>query len=139
MIVHILCRINVDGQWWDIEIEHNILTTKPGFQKKATIEKVILGLKGVGIISSVGGKPEPTEPIYPPRGTSDQPVDLPPPAYSWPTPECPIHREPMSASKVQRKTGKHQMYCTQQADDGYCKHRASVDEVTGMPSFYEVK
>ncbi|MEE8599430.1 MAG: hypothetical protein V3S69_08020 [Dehalococcoidales bacterium] len=139
MIVRIEGRINVDGQWWDIETEHNVADDRSSDDKVRVIKGVIKGLASTGeIISRVGA-------IDAPVGPKNVPLPHPPAngtqsaLFTWPTPRCEVHSEAMAVSKVQNNPAWRSFYCPRKMGAGYCRHRAKVDVGHGMPTFFEVK
>lgn len=132
-------RINVDGQWWDVSIEKLIPDDLPSDEKIAKIRGVIKGLTSAKMISRVGSSP----PV--PTNGRDLPKANPSPTASdnagfvLPPPFCDLHRAEMKVSKVQKKPGFIQYFCPKEFGEGYCKRRASVEEMSGMPDFWEVK
>ena len=138
MKVAIECRINVNGQWWDIVTEHQIDDSLPSEKKTGKIKGIIRGISGTGeIISRVGNPP----PIGAPSDGHPNPVKetgTNGASFTWPKPNCKVHREAMTESTVQKKPGKVQYYCPQRLGEGYCTQRASVGVTDGMPKFWEV-
>lgn len=139
MIVRIAGRINVDGQWWDIETEHSVSDEFSPEGKVAHITAIIYGISKTGqIISRVGGE-------QPTAGAQNVTTRPPPvngvqsPMFTWPIPHCGTHNEPLKLSKVQNDPAKTSFYCPKQMGAGYCRHRAKVDNSNGMPVFFEVK
>lgn len=138
MNVVVTGRVNVDGVWWDVSVDHYI---EPGHSggKINEVTKFIRGLSAAGIISRVAVNGTPNPGSSPPQATQ---TPVTPPleqaTFSWPAPHCDLHREPLKVSKTQKTEGKVQYYCPKRFDEGYCKKRASVDARTGIPKFWEV-
>ncbi len=139
MIVRIASRINVDGQWWDITSDHIVDDNLSPAAKVLRIKATIRGLSKCGeIISRVGG-----------NISNGKPTDLPPdpvapngvqsPLFTWPIPHCAVHSEEMATSKVQNNPVWTSFYCPKRHGQGYCLHRAKVDNRNGMPTLFEVK
>ncbi len=139
MKVTIEGRINVDGAWWDIAIDHAMPNSWPAEQKIERIERVIRGLVKTGSVisrvdNSVPVKAAPTPEAQGSNGPASQA-----PLFTWPYPHCKGHGEAMVPSKTQKSEGYTMFYCPKRAGEGYCTHRAKVHMDTGLPSFWEVK
>ncbi len=139
MIVRIAGRINVNGQWWDIETEHSVPDDTPSKLKVEMVSKIIKGISATGqIVSRVGAVKSP----YGQKNNKQEPVEqngTQSAAFTWPLPYCELHSEAMTLSKVQKDPSKVSFYCPQRHGQDYCKHRAKVDNTNGVPSFFEVK
>lgn len=139
MIVRIEGRINVNGQWWDIQTEHNISSQLKAEEKTGKIKGIIRGLISTGeIISRVGANDAPVSPKnvplpHPPDNGAQSAL------FTWPLPHCEIHNEAMTVSKIQNNPAWVSFYCPKRHGQGYCRHRAKVDNTHGMPTFFEVK
>ncbi len=139
MKVKVECRVNVSGQWWDIVTEHTVPNELTPKDKVSRIEAVIKGLFSTGkIISRVGATPPPPEEPVAEEQTYEQ-VDIEGAGFTWPIPQCELHREEMKVSTHQKKGGYSLFFCPLRHGQEYCKHRASVDMATGIPKFWEVK
>ncbi len=139
MKVTIEGRINVDGTWWDIEVDNLVSDHKSSKEKIVHIEAVIRGLAATGSVisrvdNSVPVKSEPTPEAPDQTGGASQS-----PLFTWPVPHCKGHGEAMVPSKTQKSEGYTMFYCPKRAGEGYCTHRAKVHMDTGLPSFWEVK
>lgn len=132
-------RINVSGQWWDIETEHQVDNDKPSDDKVTHIEWVIRGLAKTGkIISRVGANEQ--APLI--ENSGRRPTDQPAggqASFTWPAPKCKVHEEDMVESKTQKTEGHTQYYCPKRIGEGYCKQRAKVDVTSAIPTFWEVR
>lgn len=132
-------RINVDGQWWDVSVEKEIDDELLPTAKVAKICGLIRGLTSAKMISRVGSSPpEPTNGRALPKA-NPSPSASDNAGFVLPPPFCDLHRSEMKVSKVQKKPGYIQYFCPQETNGGYCKRRASVAEMTGIPDFWEVK
>jgi hypothetical protein len=131
-------RINVDGEWWDIQTEHHIPDKTPGKDKIDTIQAVIRGLKVAGLISRVGAKNPPQKVFTGSAGPTDTVPASTSPSMTWPMPHCPVHREVLRQSKVQKKSGVTAYFCPKKLGEDYCPHRATVNNENGFPVFWEV-
>ncbi len=139
MIIRVEGRINVDGQWWDIQTEHSVPDNTPSKLKVEMIEQVIKGIASTGkLISRVGANEAPDST---PKVSDPGPVvnGVQAAMFAWPLPHCGIHNEAMAVSKVQNDQLKVSFYCPKRHGQDYCKSRAKVDKTNGMPVFFEVK
>lgn len=139
MKVCIESRINVDGDWVDITTEHIIEDKLSPAQKVETIKAIIRGLISTKtIVSRIGSFNVDVIPrdarVEPGKGGQ-----IPGPSFTWPTPHCELHREPMAVSNVQKEEGFTHFYCPKRIGEEYCKNRASLVDATGIPKFWEVK
>jgi len=139
MKITIQSRTNVDGTWWDVVTEHNVPDSLSSMEKVGQIKKIIRGMVSTGeVISRVdvsfqgtgrGKGPETHEP----QAWTASPI------FTWPKPQCEVHREEMVLSKTQKTEGFTMFYCPKRAGEGYCDRRAKVDETNGFPTFWAVK
>ncbi len=139
MKVNISWSVNVDGLWWDIQSEHSIADSLSSNDKMTKIRSVISWLnKASDVVPRAGAiavnnngeiKTSQVDPGPPARS----------PAWTWPFPACTVHGEVMSESKTQREEGHTMFYCPQRQGDAYCRHRAKVNNETGVPKLWEVK
>lgn len=139
MNVSIEGRVNHKGTWWDVCIDFPLPPGKSRAERAVIIHGTIDALSEIGVISRVGE----TNPCTPtphhrkPQLTDTQP--MPQSAAIDGVPFCPVHREEMRESSVQ-KSGVHVHYfCTRKGDNGYCRHRGKIDRKTGKVGFWEVK
>lgn len=139
MKVEVECRVNVKGRWWDIVTEHEVSDDLSSLYKVAQIKAIIGGLASTGsIVSRVGATSLPTNGQVVTEQTHEQ-EGTEAAGFTWPIPQCGLHREEMKVSTHQKKEGYSQFFCPLRHGQGYCKHRASVDMANGMPKFWEVK
>ncbi len=138
MKVVISGKINVDGIWWDIDIERSVPDKASPDKKIAAIKAAIKGLAKAGIIPSSGVGGVVTNVNSPSMGNDLNPEPMSQQAALPLTPVCKTHRETMKESKVQREEGFVNFYCPQREGDGYCRQRAKINN-EGTPSFWEVK
>ncbi len=139
MELTIQSRINVDGTWWDVVTRHTVPDGLSSKDKVIHIKKVIKGLINTGeIISRVDGSFQGTGKGNGPEPAEAQAGDQSP-IFTWPQPQCEIHREEMAVSKTQKTEGFVMFYCPKRNGQRYCTRRAKVDETNGHPSFWEVK
>jgi len=139
MKVTIKCRINVDGQWWDIDVETEADPQMSPAGKMAYLEKVIGGMAKTGrLISRVDNSVPAVKPANGQSAPTPEAV-VTQPAFTWPEPHCEVHRQPMKPSNQQKKPGYTMFFCPQRLGGGYCGHRASVEVNSGMPKFWEIK
>lgn len=139
MIVTLHGRINVEGQWWDIDTQIDVKDTLTGEQKIRKIKLTVRGLTSAGIISTVPAPGNVPVQMEAPQGNGITSDGTEAAAFVLPPPHCPDHRGEMRVSTVQKDAGKVNYYCTNQGEYGYCTHRASVDKGSGMPKFYKVR
>ncbi len=138
MKVTIEARINTEGTWWDVQIEHDISANMTPEQKVARIKAIIKGMASTGeIISRVSNNQPPSTPeaSQPAPGQNNGANQA---SFTWPEPHCEVHREAMRQSGTQKTPGQTQFFCPKRMGEGYCVRRASVDQKNGAPRFWEV-
>lgn len=139
MEVTIKCRINVSGQWWDVDFKIPFDPKKSSAEKVDHIEWVIKGLaKTNRFISRVGAAPPFVELAAEPSPTVEEAKNESP-MFTWPSPNCGEHREDMKESKVQKEEGFTHYFCPKRIGEDYCKQRAKVEARTSKPTFWEVR
>ncbi len=139
MKLEVECRINVGGEWWDIMLENYIDPKKSTREKLDHIDWFISALKSSGkIISRVGGdvSAKPPSEGHPSPANGNAAAQ---PSFTWPPPQCKVHREAMMPSKTQKKEGYTMYFCAKRLGEGYCGQRAGVENSTAIPKFWEVK
>ncbi len=139
MRVTVKGRVNVDGTWWEMSASTDVDDAWARAKKINYVKAFARALSEEGVISTTPASQLPAQgqPTRSAGGPSDYP--MPQQQATDLTPHCPDHREAMSVSTVQNKAGQKSYFCPKRNDDGYCRHRASVEPSSGIPTFWEVK